>query len=106
MTKTLASAFLALGLVGVLAPAGHAESFPQSALADAPMSRSANRAPAESTALRTGFPTFTLVRDGVISTSRPSRDQSVGSIDFPGMSRAASQVRVGPVEGVAGARRG
>ena len=95
MKKILASAALVFGLLG---QAGHAENFPQAALAWAPVAHSANRAPAEAQALRVGFPVLAPVGRAVASANRPSRDVQASSIQFPGGVATPLRAQAVPVE--------
>ena len=99
MKNTFASAFLVLGMVGVLGQAGHAANFPQAALAGAPAAHSANRAPAAAQALRAGFPTLAPVSAGVSGANRPSHDLYAGSIEFPGVVATPPPAQAVPAAG-------
>lgn len=98
MKKTLASAALVFGLLG---QAGHAENFPQAALAWAPVAHSVNRASTEAQALRVGFPTLAPVGRAVASANRPSHDIEASSIDFPGVVATPLRAHAEPVEAAA-----
>ncbi len=98
MKKTLASAALVFGLLG---QAGHAENFPQAALAWAPAAHSVNRAPAEAQALRVGFPTLGPVGRAATGANRPSRDVRAGGIEFPGVAATPLRTHAEPVEAAA-----
>ena len=102
MKNTLASAFLAIGVIGLLGSPGHAANFPQAALAGAPMAHSANRAPVVAQALRTGFPTLVPVGASVSGADRPSHDLHAGGIEFPGVVASPRRAQAAPVEAAAG----